>query len=45
MRTRILKRKAPDSLAAPGMSEFFLAIIVVALGSLIGLFAFVALTL
>jgi len=45
MRTRILKRKASDSLAAPGMSEFFLAIIVVALGSLIGLFAFVALTL
>jgi len=31
--------------ALPGMSKFFLAIIVVALGSLIGLFAFAALTL
>jgi hypothetical protein len=31
--------------ALPGMSKFFLAIIVVALGTLIGLFAFTALTL
>jgi hypothetical protein len=31
--------------ALPGMSKFFLAIIVVALGTLIGLFAFSALTL
>jgi|ERR1700678_2835713 hypothetical protein len=31
--------------ALPGMSKFFLAIIVVALGTLVGLFAFTALTL
>jgi len=31
--------------ALPGMSKFFLAIIVVALGTLIGLFAVAALTL
>jgi hypothetical protein len=31
--------------ALPGVSKFFLAIIVVALGTLIGLFAFTALTL
>jgi hypothetical protein len=44
--TEVMRRSNETAIPAlPGMSKFFLAIIVVALGTLIGLFAFAALTL